>query len=500
VFAPAILSKSPNNLTVFKTTKMKLMHNFIRRLFGICFLICVCLTSRADARIEGVFALEHGKEISIEVKEILPISSTVDPLTAKADITDSRSFSMNLKIKKPGLFNVFIIIGEGDNKAPYNTVIYLAPKTVLKLEFLHNEAKPISCNFTTIKDPNNRSLVMMQERFNQLMKNSFYNPPSNEIQAKAYLDSFFLEADSLLAQRALKPLVKKYIQMNTAQTFQSNLYNYANLFTRDMLFSDAYYNLAAKIIPGYKDPFMLVFPSGIQNLVGYLNLKTGLKPYASIKTLEQIENQINLLQEQGFNKTINDKTIEWLLGQHVNRYKAAENFEKDKTIFFKLADYIADTKKASVVKETFSNLKFTLKGAPLPPVKLMDRDGNVVTLDQFRGKYIFIDLWASWCVPCIKMTPYVQQLEKNFKGKYIVFINISIDANKASWLRKMDELKMEGHQFWDPQSELTKKLNISGIPHYLIYDPAGNLIIYKTEMPDSPKLKQTIEGLMGNEG
>lgn len=472
------------------------MQPILKKIFVICLMLGGWYTSHADARIEGIFELDHNKNISVLIKEILPLSATLAPLEEKATLLDSKRFSMELKIKKPGLFSLYIIVGDEANKSPYSATIYLTPQSNLKLYFFQEESASIHCRFAVIKDPSTRSLVMMQERINQLMRNSFYNPPSNAMQAKAYLDSFYKASDSLLAQKKLASPVKKYIDAMAAQSFQSGLYQYAKLFISEKQYTSEYLMLAAKILPKYKNPFILSFSASIQNLIGYLNLKIGMAPYASNKSLEQIEKQIQILKEQGFDKRINNQTIQSLLNNYVMRYKATENFEKDKEAFFKLADKIEDTNMATVVKDAFSNLKYTIKGADIPPVALVDKEGNNVTLDQFRGRYIFIDLWASWCVPCIKMTPYVKQLEKNYEGKNIVFIAISIDASKESWLKKMLELKLDGHQFLDQSAALTQKLNISGIPHYLIYSPEGKLLIYKADMPDSPKLKQTIDGLL----
>ena len=56
---------------------------------------------------------------------------------------------------------------------------------------------------------------------------------------------------------------------------------------------------------------------------------------------------------------------------------------------------------------------------------------------QFRGKYVYIDLWASWCVPCCREVPHLQKLEKELENKDVVFLSISIDQNPSAWKKKM---------------------------------------------------------------
>ena len=127
---------------------------------------------------------------------------------------------------------------------------------------------------------------------------------------------------------------------------------------------------------------------------------------------------------------------------------------------------------------------------------LQDREGNVVDFSAFRGKYVYIDMWASWCVPCLREVPVLQELEKKLKNKKVVFVSISIDASKEAWLKKLDEKNMHGHQLWNPESTLGKALNVKGIPFFAIYDPDGNLYMHGAPRPSQgPGLVELLEGL-----
>lgn len=124
-------------------------------------------------------------------------------------------------------------------------------------------------------------------------------------------------------------------------------------------------------------------------------------------------------------------------------------------------------------------------GAPFPDVELADTDGNAVSIDKFHGKYIYIDLWASWCIPCCKEVPYLQELEKDMKGSDVVFVSISVDESEQAWRDRMSELDMHGNQLWNRDGKLCDKLNVSGIPHFLIYDRDGKLHTYSAQRPSS---------------
>ncbi len=146
--------------------------------------------------------------------------------------------------------------------------------------------------------------------------------------------------------------------------------------------------------------------------------------------------------------------------------------------------------------ESFRARRATVPGLPFPEgVKLLDRDGKVVDFSTFRGKYVYVDLWASWCGPCCKEVPYLQQLEKDMEGSNVVFVSISCDSSTAPWFKKMEQLGMHGNQLIDTTNELGNKLNVRGIPHFLIYDPEGNLHTYNAPRPSSSQILPLLRSL-----
>ena len=111
------------------------------------------------------------------------------------------------------------------------------------------------------------------------------------------------------------------------------------------------------------------------------------------------------------------------------------------------------------------------------------------------GKYVFIDLWASWCIPCIKEIPHLKQLEKDLQNKDVVFLSISIDTNVAAWKKKVAALGLEGELLNNQDNKLCESLNVSGIPFFLIYDKEGKLYKYNAYRPSDMRLKPLLEGL-----
>lgn len=136
-----------------------------------------------------------------------------------------------------------------------------------------------------------------------------------------------------------------------------------------------------------------------------------------------------------------------------------------------------------------------VKGAPFPAVRLEDAAGNAADMSAFKGKYVYVDLWASWCVPCCREVPHLQKLEESLEGSSVAFVSISCDTDRDAWKQKMADLHVHGNQFIDASGELCEQLNVSGIPHFLVYDPDGRLYLYDAPRPSHPQTKNFLKGL-----
>lgn len=108
-----------------------------------------------------------------------------------------------------------------------------------------------------------------------------------------------------------------------------------------------------------------------------------------------------------------------------------------------------------------------------------DPDGKPVSLSQFKGKYVLIDFWASWCRPCRIENPNVVAAYNEFKNKGFTILGVSLDQNKTNWLKaiKDDNLtwtQISDLQFWN--NAVARAYSIESIPQNLLIDPNGTII------------------------
>ena len=147
------------------------------------------------------------------------------------------------------------------------------------------------------------------------------------------------------------------------------------------------------------------------------------------------------------------------------------------------------------------------KGKPSPKFEnYIDIKGGKKSLDSFKGKYVYIDVWATWCGPCIQQIPYLQNLEKEYYNKNIEFISISTDENRRSggsweaaekkWRDFVKSKNMSGVQLWAGQDiSFQQAYQINSIPRFLLIDPEGKIVNANAPRPSEPRLKQLFTSL-----
>src|SRR5580765_1441743 len=114
-----------------------------------------------------------------------------------------------------------------------------------------------------------------------------------------------------------------------------------------------------------------------------------------------------------------------------------------------------------------------------PELSLPDVNGKTITLSSFKGKYVLVDFWASWCLPCRKENPNVVQAYNKYKNKNFTILGVSLDKEKEDWLGAIETDKLSWTQVSDLQewnSLAVSTFNFTGIPFNILVDPEGKII------------------------
>lgn len=123
-----------------------------------------------------------------------------------------------------------------------------------------------------------------------------------------------------------------------------------------------------------------------------------------------------------------------------------------------------------------------------------DINGKTRSLSDYRGKVVLLDVWATWCAPCIAEQPALETLEKSFEGKDVVFISVSIDTDKAKWKDMVEKKKLSGvHLFTNNTGSLVSDYKVITVPRYILIDKEGKMVAFDAARPSDAKLKALIE-------
>lgn len=141
----------------------------------------------------------------------------------------------------------------------------------------------------------------------------------------------------------------------------------------------------------------------------------------------------------------------------------------------------------------------TLKvGDRSPEFKALDINGREVKVTDLKGKYVYIDVWATWCEPCKMEIPYLKELERKFQGKKIVFVSISSEKNRGKWSNMVKNEEMTGLQLsTGGDRSFMEAFRIDGIPRFILLDKKGRILNLYMTRPSNPKTEKTLRGLKG---
>ncbi|MDO5979512.1 TlpA family protein disulfide reductase [Flavivirga spongiicola] len=227
-----------------------------------------------------------------------------------------------------------------------------------------------------------------------------------------------------------------------------------------------------------------------------------LKVYMTVKSIE-IAKANNISREFAYLEAAKDiKNSAIRNGLIFGSVKMAMGKVEDMDAYFqKYVIVAADSTYASRMTEVYQNLQSTAKGNPSPKfVNYRNYNGGTTSLEDFKGKYVFIDVWATWCGPCMRQMPYLKKIEKKYHNKNILFVSISADKERdyKKWRELVAKENLTGIQLIADnafESSFINKYNISSIPRFILLDPSGNIIDNDAPDPSDPKLEALFKSL-----
>ncbi|RXQ90963.1 TlpA family protein disulfide reductase [Ancylomarina salipaludis] len=176
-----------------------------------------------------------------------------------------------------------------------------------------------------------------------------------------------------------------------------------------------------------------------------------------------------------------------LLGQLLSSGPVAELVDQK----LKTIDKIKNDRYKAVIEKAFQKYDSLLPGQKAPELTFQTKEGKVVKLSDYKGKMVVIDIWATWCGPCVKESPYFEKLAERHKDYNIEFLAISIDSNKKVWERYLEKHPKTTKQFITNRTAFAPYL-IHGIPRFMVFDSKGLIVDAFAARPSSMELDELI--------
>lgn len=279
---------------------------------------------------------------------------------------------------------------------------------------------------------------------------------------------------------------KEFLRLETARIRADILNSFAGIYTYfpyvRRLSKDSAEKFQADFahaITPYRLPYEHNFlDSSLLKLVVYTDIAEGL---------------VSRADEQDKNAR---KIRHWLVSAELADQLKAASDRTEKLAFRKKIEALPDPVYRRALEQTLERVLLLSNGDPAVDFTAMNTDNKQVTLSSLKGKLIYIDLWATWCGPCLQEMPALQKLKETYKDNdQVIFLSLSIDDDKTAWKNNLQQRKADGLQWVIDRNSLAA-YNIIGVPRIILIDRNFHVADMNGPLPSSKQVRDRLQQLL----
>ncbi|TSA37800.1 MAG: AhpC/TSA family protein [Porphyromonadaceae bacterium] len=479
----------------------------MKQIFSV--LLMIALLTDCTKSTDSISVIS-GKVSHYDAKELyLSIDGRKDTLRIKEDGT----FSLEVIVSQP---SDAVLQGQG-----LQLKLYLEPGRDLEIN-INGQGNEGSVLFKGDLALPARYLYekALQKRKSQKLYSTFYRPPKTAGDFKLFRDSLaqnqfaYLE-DFKKTNPGLSMNFYKREKLAISYDLYSDLYGYprvVNIANRERMNipSDWYFFLDSI---NMNDPSILDISEGkwfVTYFVALESAKTGGISYDDItRNADWIRETFKYVKEHLPQQEFYNEIPHYFLTYYMDNDRMGTAGIEDL-----VSEYLSKSTDETLKKDIrlkCDKWAAIATGQPAPDFTLPNIKGEHVSLDDFRGKYVFIDFWFTGCGTCKAMFPYLKLIMNEYNERNIIFISISVDKERSDWEKMLREgYEEEGMQvlfeeqpnwihLYGPQSRtLANQYLVSGYPTYILIDRDGKFVRSQCEYPRRmDKIRKLLDAQVG---
>lgn len=421
-------------------------------------------------------------------------------LNLMIDVVNLREANYNTKIKTDNTFSLDFFLAEpavGELVCGSDTIpIYIEPNNQIELELNGKDKNQLACN--GIGGTHILYLDMFRQFSKSIDAETKYKirtlTPENFrtfMHEKHRIKREFLE--NYQQKHLFSPNFLEYASSDIDYWFAFNMVNYP--WEYPLYFSEA---PPAKVPPNYYDFLQKI---KIQNDVALPSKNYRFFLDQHLSDLKRKSENNTKTPKEVTEKYFTNKTLAYCRAKQVSQDLAYDiNAMKINAV----KNYVLNSSyplfNEAVIASLYRQLPIQT-GASAPSFRLTDATGKEITLDDLKGKVVYLDFWATWCAPCIQALPHTERIRQRFNENEVVFVYINMDEDKSKWLHYLAEHPLGGTHVsgysQNPYREsVTALYQATKLPSTVLIDKSGNIAADANERLDSETAAMRIQNLI----